>query len=183
LRLAPPGGIEPIDFRIALEEIDHFELRPSGVWHKFFFEAVQLPRSTGKAFTKPPVATLKIKGQEVSVDIPEFAPLNAQLAIYQGDWANGAGGSNTWTWVEQRLGGAVAIGEAFTVVYHMRGLGRVPWQFEFQDSTTGKPLTKSEMSPYGSSRCFGSSSQAGFKLFKKPLEQIESVEITLQPDP
>ncbi len=166
---------------IILEEIDHFELRPFGGRHRFFFEAVQLPPSTGKAFAKPPVATLKINGQEVSVDIPDFAPLAARLTTHRGDWASGTDGRGRY--VLQKPGEVTAVEEEFTVVYRMRGLGSVPWQFRFQDAVTGKLLTEFETSPHSSSRSSGHGSLVGHTNFRKPLKEIDAVEITLQPAP
>ena len=171
----------PVRFRLPLEEIDHFELRPFRDRHRFFFEAVQLPLSTGKAFSKPPVATLKIYGQETKVGIPDFAPLSARFAAYRGNWTLGT--STHWMssspWVESRAGGAIAVEEEFTLVHHLRAIHSVSWQFRFQDSITGKMKTESEMSLRNS----GTSGQVRYKNFRKPLEAIQAVEITLQPGP
>ncbi len=177
------GKFNAATFRggIILEEIDHFELRPFRGRHKFFFEAVQLPPSTGKAFAKPPVATLKIKGQEVSVDIPNFAPLAARLTTHRGDWAFGTDGRGRY--VLQNPAGVTALEEDFSLVYQMRGIGRVPWQFRFQDAATGKLLTEFETSPHISSQSSGLSSLVGHTNFRKPLKEIDAVEITLQPAP
>ena len=40
---------ELVTFDFALEEIDHFELRPYGSHHRFFFEAVQMPQNLGSS--------------------------------------------------------------------------------------------------------------------------------------
>jgi len=163
------------------EKIDHFELRPFGGRHRFFFEGVQLPRSNGKAFVKPPVALLKIEGKEIVTEIPEFAPLTAKLSTHRGDWALGTDGRGRY--VMQKPGGVTAVEEEFTLVYHMRGLGDVPWQFRFRDSITGKLNSESEASPHMTARSSGLTSRAGHKSFRTPLKQIEAIEVTLQPVP
>ncbi len=86
-------------------------------------------------------------------------------------------------YVLQNPAGVAAREEEFTLAYQMRGIGRVPWQFRFQDASTGKLLTEFETSPHTSSRSSGHGSLVGHTNFRKPLKEIDAVEITLQPAP
>jgi hypothetical protein len=82
---------ELVRVSVGIDDISHFELRPQGNQHVFFFEGVQLPKTSTAKFSPPPVATVKIGGGETTTNVPEFEPLELKLTKIKGGMVDASG--------------------------------------------------------------------------------------------
>src|SRR6185436_12475813 len=85
LPLSNQTHVEPIFFPVALKELDHFELRPFGGRHRFFFDAVQLSKISKQAFAPPPKITIPVNGKPIEQSVTALVPLGFKVATFRGD--------------------------------------------------------------------------------------------------
>ena len=173
----------PIQFPIALTEIDHFEMRPFGGRHRFFFEAVKLPVADGGRFQPPPTAMVAINRQEVKLDLDEFAPLSLNVATLSGVRVAGNSSSGGRYSVRYKKHDQLSDDEYFALVYRVEGLGQAGWDFEFLSADTNRVLSKTEMRQRSSGEITGGTNKLGTLDFESPLDEVGAVKIRLQSPP
>ncbi|MBW3600244.1 MAG: hypothetical protein KY475_23615 [Planctomycetes bacterium] len=172
------GRDQPIYFDMPLSEVDHFELRPFGGRHRFFFEAVTLPKVSETPFSKPPTAQVTVAGREIESEIQDFAPLAMRVTTHRGNWANGvASRSDSRPFVTPRQDGATDQDEAFTITYRTEGRIGIRPQFRFLEKSSRTFVPGSQLGPRATMRTI----DAGYNDYFTPLEQIEAIEVTIQP--
>lgn len=174
------GVRQPIYFEAPLSELDHFELRRFGGRERFFFEAVELPKTSTQPFTKPPSARVKIAGKETEADLTEFDPLHLRIAARRGEWATGTAASGLWAAVTP-ADEVTNQDKAFTFTYHGVGVGNLALKVRFLDAETEKVVEESDLPRGATGAGSGSAVSAGYIEYWMPLDRIDSVDVTLGP--
>jgi hypothetical protein len=174
------GVRQPMYFDIALREVDHFELRPFGGRERFFFEAVELPKTSSQAFAKPPSARVKIAGSEMNAVLPEFAPLDVRIAVHRGNWATGTAASGLWASVTP-ADEVTDQDKAFTFTYQGFGIGNLALKVRFFDAESEKAVQELKLPRFGNGAASGAAVSAGFFRYRMPLERVDAVEVTIGP--
>ncbi|HEX6961337.1 MAG TPA: hypothetical protein VF175_05675, partial [Lacipirellula sp.] len=172
------GAEEPIHFHVPLEDIDHFEVRPFGGQHVFFFEAVELPLVLDKPFAPPPIAIVDISGNGMQRVLKEFAPLELDLGIHRGEWAKGTAASGMWAEVTH----APTVkneDSVFTITYECEGLDVFAPKFTFLEAKTDRPLSPADLRPGSSGLARGAVVEAGYLEFMSTLKRVNAVEVTI----
>lgn len=170
----------PYYFDMAIEDIDHFELRPFGGRHTFYFESVKLPIIADKPFGPRPGATIQVGGSEIKQTIQEFAPLRVKIATHRGDWANGVQANEQSASITARDGGATEPEESFTLTVTLAGMGNPSLTFRFQDEA-GQPIENQALKKREGTQAFGPSFGAGFDHYISPLDRIHAINVILDP--
>jgi hypothetical protein len=149
-----------------------------------YFDGVRLPATAGN-FSSPPTARVRIAGEELDVAVPEFAPLDVRISTHQGLWASEVVKRTHRVFVRPRVGGAVNPDDAFTLVYSIKGLGVIPWDFRFIDVVSGRPLPEAKWNMPASGQAHASSvgGLAGYQGFLIPLQRIQAIDIATVPFP
>jgi hypothetical protein len=169
---------EPINFNLPLEAIDHFEVRPFGGRHVFFFEAVELPKASAQAFAPPPKAVVDVFGKEIERELTEFAPFEITVATHRGHWASGTAAGGSWASV-MPTSQATDLDEAFTFTYRGEGLRRLAFSYKFFEAGSAKPLTPADLKQRSSGTASGAAVDVGYQEFQTPLDRIESIEVSI----
>jgi hypothetical protein len=171
---------EVIQFNAPLGELDHFEIRPFGGRERFFFEAVELPKTSSRSFVKPPTALVKVAGGETNAVLTEFAPLDVRIAVHRGKWATGTAASGLWASVTP-ADEVINQDKAFTVTYQGAGVGNLALKVRFLDAESKKVIQESKLPRGGTGAASGAAVSAGYIDYQTPLERIDAVEVTLGP--
>jgi hypothetical protein len=167
-------------FALPLDKLDHFEIRPFGGRHAFFFDGVVLPDSADSPWAPPPMAIVDVSGRDVEQAITEFLPINLSVGVHRGDWASGVSAGERTAWVSPRPGGPTEVDRCFTLVFAIQGLGIRP-QFRYVDAESGLPVAESELMQRSRGYSGGDAAAAGDEVNNLPLERIKAVEIKLAP--
>src|SRR3954471_6673169 len=168
---------EPIYFDISLKELDHFELRPFGGRHTFFFEALELPKISRRPFAPPPRVNVAVAGKEVERKLTAFAPLDLKLATYRGAVFSGIAVNERWAGLmrSHRLQNDAATD--LTIAYWAQGLQPQNWRLRYIDSQSGADLSRksNRNSSFGGGPGLG----AAYVNFNLPLDRLGAIEVTL----
>jgi hypothetical protein len=168
-----------INFPRPLEEIDHFELRPFGGRHTFFFDGVALPADSNQAFSAPPTATVPINGKRTSATLSTLAPLQVKVEVAQDSKFTGVmAGSMGARYVRQVH--PQNVSDSFSVAYQVNGLARRRPQFQFI-GVSGKRLRLAQLNQlHSSGEASSAQSAAGYDTFyRNTLDDVQAVEVTL----
>ena len=76
---------EIIHFRFDLDDLSHFEWRPFGGRHTFYFEGLRLPQVSPGPFAPSPRVLLAVDGKETSSRISTFDPIQVSLQLQKGE--------------------------------------------------------------------------------------------------
>jgi hypothetical protein len=174
LRFSPAKTeTRPIYVEMSLDDVAHFELRPFGGRHRFFFEEVTLPATSGGAFTNPPTVQVKIGGAETETKIAEFSPLDVRVGTQRGLWADGVASRGSQRFFTRQPGGATDVDSAFTLTFRT-GVDVSP---RFRFLVRGKEgfAGDSDLGGRGSLR----SGSFGYNEYLTPLKEVEMVEVSI----
>jgi hypothetical protein len=178
-------GKSPVEFHCPLDEIDHFELRPFGGGHRFFFAGLRLPRlTTGgpQAFAEPPTAVAKVGGQTVqAVAIPAFAPLDIRLQIADGFPFSGSVAGSNYHRLVPNPEGPQQLGAGFTLVLQSEGLGEPPYAVAVRTAGSKQWTPANTLPRRGGFRAGAPNRGLMSTAFLLPLQEIDELEITLLP--
>lgn len=174
--------IAMVPFSAPLETIDHFEIRPFGGLHRFFFDGVQLPavKSKGQtAFAKPPAAQVKIAGAEMKAVANEFLPLDVRVQIHDGEFGSGStAGSHTMTLLPHS-GGPIDRGNSFSLIVDVRGIGGLPLNYRFRSGGNTAWLSEAVMKSSGGAKSFGPSRVLAERNYRTPLSTVDEFELRI----
>ena len=165
----------PIFFDVGLKELDHFELRPFGGRHRFFFDSVVLPKISARAFALPPKVKIAINGQEISQKLSTFAPLEIKIATFRGDEFSGSTANESRGSLIHRNPNQSDDDKEFTVAKWARGLSPQRWNFRYFAAKNRAVSWGNHSTAFGGTATGG----AAYETFGAPLEQLEEVEVTL----
>ena len=127
------AGNAVVIFPVALESIDHLEIRPFGGKHRFVFDGIRLPTITSKTpFAATPTAVVNTGGKEVTKFVREFQPLDLRLRLVDGNFGRGSSGGSTSMSLIPRPDGPIDRGQTCSLILDERGIGSVPFQFRFR---------------------------------------------------
>jgi len=168
----------PIFFNISLQDLKHFEIRPFGGRHRFFFDSLTLPQVSASPFAQPPTAKVAVAGGEIESQVPAFQPLNVRISTYRGNCADGSG-SNFRRIIINR-GTATNLNQEFTLVSAVDGVA-LPLQYRFLKRGTQSFVSGKALSPHVSLATGGPQFAAACKSYLTPLDQIESIELSMPP--
>lgn len=171
----------PLYFDMALEDIDHFELRPFGGRHTFYLESVKLPKIADKPFGPRPSATIQVGGSEIKQRLQEFAPLEVRIATHRGDWASGVQANEHGASITARDGGPTELEESFTLTTTLQGMGNLPLTFQFRIKEADQPVPEYSLNKRGATHSAGPTAGAGYQHYMSPLDRIESIDVMLDP--
>jgi hypothetical protein len=173
------AGPQPIHFPMALERIARFELRPFGGRHRFFFDGVQLPAPSGKPLERASVLKFEIGGREGEWISDEIKPVQLRLVAMRGRVLLGAAGRQEACYLvhPSGRGPTTRLDSETTIGYEIRGLG-----------VSGKPRlscydrdgNRIHIGRSGVASNHASAAAGGFRI-PVPLEQIDRVELQLDP--
>ncbi len=175
------GGQNLIRFDFPLDEIEHIELRPHGGRHRFFFEAVRLPKASGRSFADPPIVRVPVNQGEMRAVLSELAPLQVRLAVMNGDCATGSTSNGRMSRIIMRPEPRDAD-QAFTLSYDVKGIAGLQLSVGFQDSQTGNIVPETAFGSRGSYRASTATRQSAARTFSTPIDRVEAVEVSVQTD-
>lgn len=115
---------ELVRFPVGINDISHIEVRPFGKRHAFFFEGVKLPQTSTAKFQAPPVAAVKVGGEETTAYATEFEPLELKLTTTKGDAVVGVSVNEYFATVDMAATAAKNIDSKTTLVVSLEGLSK-----------------------------------------------------------
>lgn len=155
---------ELVIIQAGLDEIQHFEMRPFDGQHTFFYEGVQLPKTSTAKFANPPCPTVALNGVEETVSVPEFAPLVVSVQVMKGDAVCGTGGSERQVEVTVRPDGPEDVATKTTIVDRMHGL-----------TTTNAKLIVGPAKSNSSGGAFGAGRSIRYRIVDSPIEDMKTI--------
>jgi hypothetical protein len=175
----PQINIHPMYFDMSLEELDHFEIRQFGGRHRFFFEAVKLPKVSTQLFASPPKVTVAVDGQEIQSDVSAFGPLEMKLATYRGAEFSGTNSNEQRTKLMRpgRPFGTDAEQE-LTIAYWVRGFHPDLCRLRYFNAATGA-IVSPDMFSHSQMSGGGTRQGTGYVHFLAPLQRLGAIEVTL----
>lgn len=171
---------EVVSFNLPTAELDHFVLQPFGGRHRFFFEDVEIPAISASPLSSPPVVVIDVNGQEIEREISDYAPIRVVVSTQRGKNFNGVSAGGNQAWVTRRAGGPIDAENTFSVIFQVFGQSARP-HFRFLDTATKQWIPAAQLPQRSSSIASGGGATAGGVNYDKPLEQIEAIEVTLEP--
>ncbi|HEX5470820.1 MAG TPA: hypothetical protein VFW73_02985 [Lacipirellulaceae bacterium] len=168
--------LEFIRFDIDFKDLDHFEIRRYGGRHKFFFDAVELPKISTRSFAKPPTAKVLVNGHEIERNLNEFAPLEFTVATFRGTEFTGSTASEWRSILIHSTTMPNDTDKRLTVAKWTRGLSPQLWDFRYLSVKNHALMLQSR------SRAFGGNAHGGaaFETFAAPLEQLGELKVMLK---
>jgi hypothetical protein len=171
---------EVIMLPVALESVDHLEIRPFGGRHSFYFDGVRIPKATSSSpFAASPTAIVQVGGVEIAKSVPEFLPLDVRVRLVDGKFGSGSTAGGTWRSLIPKPDGPTERGNAFSLIIDERGIGEISFQFRLRRQG-------SWMAGLNSSRSAQSSGASGVLIernYQVPIEMVDQIEITVTPAP
>lgn len=167
------AGKRIVSSHFPLAKIDHYEVRPFGGRHRFFFDGIEVPPPAGRKFDPPPVAIIKTNQGECEGVLPEFDPLLMHFQVEKGSNISGSSARDSSAWI-LRNGPQVGIDEQFSVILRLRGTKDLPLGIRLQD-------TEGAWSKPGSSSTFSANSgnyKVSADLYRVPLDDVQAIEVT-----
>lgn len=159
-----------------LDTIDHFELRPFGGRHRFFFDGLEVPPSAGRKFDPPPTAIIQTDGAEREGFLPQFDPLRVRYRVEKGSNVHGSAVYDTLAWIKQS-GPHKNVDTEFSLLFIVQGLAELPLDIRLQDANSGQWLGKNTPAS-GNYMSHGSNRNASAQVFRVPLEGVKAIEAT-----
>jgi hypothetical protein len=156
-------------FDMPLDEVDHFEFRPFGGRHVFFFEAVKLPKTSTVPFAKPPTFRADVGGREMEATPTEFLPLDFRVRTQRGEQLDG-----------DRLEASSKSDSGFTLSYE--STGQLKPTFRLFDRNSSELMLKPSRSISQSGGSHQIQSQ-GSAFYEVSLERIGSMEVSFETAP
>ncbi len=170
------NSMGPRTSHFPLDAIDHFELRPFGGRHRFFFDGLEVPPSTGRKFDPPPTAIIKTDGDECQGFLPQFDPLRLRYRVERGNNISGGAAHQTLAWIIQ-TGPRQNVDTEFTLLFRLQGLAALQLDVRLQDANTGQWGGKNAQST-GNYYSSGSNHKASAQVFRTPLKDVKAIEVT-----
>ncbi|WP_147274262.1 hypothetical protein [Bremerella cremea] len=170
------NSVGPIRSPFPLGEIDHFELRPFGGRHRFFFDGLEVPPATGRKFDPPPTAIIPVDGTQQQGFLTQFEPLRVRYRVEKGTNVHGSGVYNTLAWIKQS-GPHKNVDTEFTLLFTVHGIAELPLDIRLQDASSGQWLGKNAQTS-GNYMSHGSNRKATAQVFRMPLEDVKAIEVT-----
>lgn len=170
----------PVRSHFPLDSIDHFEFRPFGGRHRFFFDGLEVPPSSGRKFDPPPTGKIAVDGNECQGFLSQFDPLRIRYLVERGSNVHGSAVWNTLAWINKG-GPNKNIDSQFTLMFNARGMAglldiRLPLDIRLQDATTGQWLGQNTQSS-GNYMSHGMNRKASAQVFNMPLEDVKTIEV------
>ena len=168
---------EVVYFNLPLDEIDHFEIRLFGGRHRFFFEGVQLPKTSETPLASPPPVTFRVDGREGRWATEALAPLRIELQVLPGAYNEGSSagdGGPRIRWNERVAGSE----NKTTIAYRVEGLVPDAIVVRVLDRA-GNPLEKDQNR--GGASASSNSIMVGSRLLHAPLAEVGGVVLALGP--
>lgn len=170
------NSVGPIRSPFPLGEIDHFELRPFGGRHRFFFDGLEVPPATGRKFDPPPTVTIPINGTHRQGFLPQFDPLRVRYRVEKGTNVHGSAVYDTLAWIKQS-GPHKNVDTEFTLLFTVHGIAELPLDIRLQDASSGQWLGKN-LQTSGNYMSHGANRKASAQVFRMPLEDVKAIEVT-----
>ncbi|MEM7316240.1 MAG: hypothetical protein AAF497_24160 [Planctomycetota bacterium] len=168
-RFGQRNGPQLLTLKVGLDDIDHIEFQPFVDRDRFFFQGVQLPKTSMAAFSDPPRATVTFDEVDKKVRLDAYLPLKVSMELIEGratGVSSGTFGQNL-TRVEPDEGYS-------TLVTRLDGIG--------------SPIVRATIQ--GTSRTRGSGTASGacrvlrYEAYEAPAEDLKAVDVNLpNPDP
>lgn len=141
------GDGEALTFEFLLAgPVDRFQLRPYGGGHRFFFEAVELPKAGNRPFAPAPTVRMPLQEGAVRQVLDEFAPLQISLAAADETRALAFEPSGLAR-QHYRSRGAASDSDVLTVSYCIAGLPQRPLVIRYLDAVTNLYLPQVNLNP------------------------------------
>ena len=163
------AATEAIVFRIGDTDLSHFELRPFGGRHTFYFDDVKLPRGGGRPFHDAPSVRLAVDGREVERTLSEYEPIRVTLRLRRGECCEGISSQG----FSVPAGPIQRLDSAFTALLEVDGLAGDVWELTYLDRE-GKRVKFPAMKGLKANDGGGHSAAS---VFQVPLETIGTVEV------
>ena len=170
----PVVDVDRLHFHCDRTEIERFEIRATDRPHSFFYEAVSLPKLSGKPFQKPPAATFQVQGQEIYHDFAELAPLKFSAETRCGDWGGKLYGGLTAA-VLIPPDEVKYVDKMHTLIYRATGFALTPAVSSFF-AHTNQPVFSSGR---GHAGCVNKS--LWYEVRDLPLSELRSVDFQFPP--
>jgi len=167
-----------IAFKIAPADLSHFELRPYGGRHTFYFDGVKLPKMRKRGLWRIPTASLAVDGREVARDCTEFDPVRVSVRLRRGECCRGVSSDGIHTLLKP----VERLDTTTTVFLEVEGIAGPGWDLAYFDRD-GKPLDVASGGRFTSAKSGRHNGLCGFATFNIPLDRIGRVEVspTIQP--
>lgn len=153
-----------------LDDIEHFEIRPLGVYKKFFFDGLQMPQTSNAKFQTPPSPVLQVNGEEKDFKVAELMPLNVSLSFERGDVVNGTSSSGRNTHFSYHADPANVDTET-TLIARVNGIKEIGWDLQLTPATRN----------FGAHTSSGSGRWMGAFNYHMPLENVKQLKIQWPP--
>ncbi|WP_422928299.1 hypothetical protein [Singulisphaera sp. PoT] len=169
------NSTEVIAFNLGVSRIDHFELRPFGGRHTFFFDNVWLPSVKPRLFGPPPSVSIAVDGKDVETEFPELDPIRVILRTRRGDvFGPVTSGGVVFKPIQPE-----EAASKLSVSLEVQGVSaRQAWNIAYTDRD-GKPFKSGSLSS-GVSLLSGitGGGQIGKWIYGVPLERLGKVTIS-----
>ena len=159
-----------------LDDVDHFEIRPFGGRHRFFFEGVRLPKTSTAKFQPPPSPRITLEESKNSYDITELAPLKVSVTLVPGRVTGTSSRSG-----QQSQVGLDASEEGTSIICRQIGITDPGWSlvaFPASGEANGTEGEKPLFS-HGGGSSNGSGQSLQYRHYQVDRNQIGSVELEL----
>lgn len=170
-------GTPPIRIMLPLGEIDHFELLPNVATQTIYFEQLHLPKREAPLNQEVPEIVLPVKGQARKFTSHVLSPLLIHFESHRGNLYSGMS-SSTQTFEFQERAPADQNPEFQSTVswYYYANV-------ELKQRIDVVATDEARNSSVSGSNCSSGWGDAGYRIRKLPLEQIDSVRMKILPQP
>ncbi len=172
------GPTQVINFEIPYTLIDHFEIRPFGGRHRFYFEGLRLPKISPASLNPPPPVEFLVDGKEISKTSLDLYPIRVSLHSMKGEWPLGVIGKYMNTYVRMAPEPKGDVETTTSLIYSVDGLSVPACIFSYYDSQNRElDIQSTSHGSLISSYAASISQTAGFEVFPIPLNKIHRVKL------
>lgn len=174
------GRTQIIQFNVPMGDLSHFEIRPFGGRHRFYFEGIQLPRNDLLPLQLPPVIPIPIFGQETAYTSTELSPILVQVKALKGSRLIGVSSDGAQANAHVDTAAKDIDNNKTTIICQFRGLNSAHARFTYIDRA-GNMIVHSKAERGNAS---GALETVIAEVVTIPLSEIHSIRIKLyQPEP
>lgn len=152
-----------------VNEIEYFEVRPLGEYHRFFFDGLRLPQTSNAKFLPPPNPALQFNGQEQHLKVTELEPLDVSFQILRGDAVSGTHSTNGNIAFSFRKDGPKNPEQETTILGRVHGLSSNDWNLTLVPTLGG----------WSNSAQYGGGRWISVSTYRAPIEDIQQLKIQL----
>ncbi len=172
------GRYNPVisfDCPVELSEISHFEIRPFGGRHVFYFPGVRLPVRHGSNLSATPPITTAVRGKEVDLVNDVLVPI--RIRVLKGRAATGTSAGPRQCTISLAEDRGTNADKYSTLIYECDGMNLGTPVF------TGVDLKGTELPlmTVGNGTATSDNAMAGYGIFDRPLGDIGALTITFKP--